>query len=49
MPAGISLASAAKCPVHHNTPLISTVVVGLVLAFVLGALVQRVRVSPLVG
>ena len=34
---------------HHNTPLISTVVVGLVLAFVLGALVQRVRVSPLVG
>jgi CPA2 family monovalent cation:H+ antiporter-2 len=34
---------------HHNTPLISTVVVGLVLAFVLGALVQRVRISPLVG
>jgi len=34
---------------HHNTPLISTVVVGLVLAFVFGALVQRVRVSPLVG
>ncbi len=34
---------------HHDTPLISTVVVGLVLAFVFGALVQRVRVSPLVG
>ncbi|HEX7881718.1 MAG TPA: YbaL family putative K(+) efflux transporter [Afipia sp.] len=34
---------------NHNTPLISTVVVGLVLAFVLGALAQRVRVSPLVG
>ncbi|MEO6947757.1 MAG: YbaL family putative K(+) efflux transporter [Nitrobacter sp.] len=34
---------------HHNTPLISTVVIGLVLAFILGALVQRVRVSPLVG
>ena len=34
---------------HHNTPLISTVVVGLVLAFVLGALAQRIRVSPLVG
>ncbi|MCO5129530.1 MAG: Kef family K(+) transporter [Xanthobacteraceae bacterium] len=34
---------------HHNTPLISTIVVGLVLAFVLGALVQRLRVSPLVG
>ena len=34
---------------HRNTPLISTIVVGLVLAFILGALVQRVRVSPLVG
>jgi len=34
---------------NHNTPLISTVVVGLVLAFVLGAVVQRFRVSPLVG
>lgn len=34
---------------HHNTPLISTVVVGLVLAFILGALAQRVRISPLVG
>jgi CPA2 family monovalent cation:H+ antiporter-2 len=33
----------------HHTPLISTVVIGLVLAFVLGALVQRVRISPLVG
>jgi CPA2 family monovalent cation:H+ antiporter-2 len=34
---------------HHNTPLISTVVVGLVLAFMLGTIMQRVRVSPLVG
>jgi len=34
---------------HHDTPLISTIVVGLVLAFVLGALAQRVRISPLVG
>jgi CPA2 family monovalent cation:H+ antiporter-2 len=34
---------------HHNTPLISTIVVGLVLAFVFGALVQRIRISPLVG
>jgi CPA2 family monovalent cation:H+ antiporter-2 len=33
----------------HNTPLISTVVVGLVLAFILGLLAQRIRVSPLVG
>jgi CPA2 family monovalent cation:H+ antiporter-2 len=34
---------------HHNTPLISTVVVGLVLAFILGLIAQRIRVSPLVG
>ena len=33
----------------HHTPLISTIVVGLVLAFILGALAQRIRVSPLVG
>ncbi|ETR75780.1 sodium:proton antiporter [Afipia sp. P52-10] len=33
----------------HNTPLISTIVVGLVLAFALGAVAQRFRVSPLVG
>jgi monovalent cation:H+ antiporter-2, CPA2 family len=34
---------------HHHTPLISTIVVGLVLAFVLGALANRFRISPLVG
>jgi CPA2 family monovalent cation:H+ antiporter-2 len=34
---------------HHHTPLISTIVVGLVLAFVLGAVANRFRVSPLVG
>lgn len=33
----------------HNTPLISTIVVGLVLAFILGLGVQRLRLSPLVG
>jgi CPA2 family monovalent cation:H+ antiporter-2 len=33
----------------HNTPLISTIVVGLVLAFIFGVLVQRIRISPLVG
>jgi len=33
----------------HNTPLISTVVVGLVLAFILGTIAHRIRVSPLVG
>src|SRR6185503_21334845 len=33
----------------HHTPLISTIVVGLVLAFVFGALANRLRISPLVG
>ena len=33
----------------HHTPLVSTIVVGLVLAFALGALAHRVRLSPLVG
>jgi monovalent cation:H+ antiporter-2, CPA2 family len=33
----------------HHTPLIATIVVGLVLAFGLGALAHRFRVSPLVG
>ena len=33
----------------HHTPLIATIVVGLVLAFVLAALAHRLRVSPLVG
>lgn len=32
-----------------HSPLISTVVVGLVLAFVLGAIANRLRISPLVG
>src|SRR3569623_2268266 len=33
----------------HNTPLISTFVVGLVQAFIFGVLGQRIRISPLVG
>ncbi|MCB8820646.1 YbaL family putative K(+) efflux transporter [Microvirga rosea] len=33
----------------HHTPLISTIVVGLVLAFILGAVAHRFRISPLVG
>ena len=33
----------------HNTPLITTLVFGLGAAFVLGALAQRIRVSPIVG
>ena len=33
----------------HHSPLIATIVVGLLLAFVLGAIAQRLRVSPLIG
>src|SRR5215510_5831937 len=34
---------------HHHTPLITTIVAGLVLAFALGAIANRFRISPLVG
>ncbi len=33
----------------HHTPLISTIVVGLVLAFAFGTLAHRFRLSPLIG
>ncbi len=33
----------------HHTPLIGTIVAGLVLAFILGSLAHRLKVSPLVG
>lgn len=33
----------------HNTPLIGTIVAGLVIAFAMGALAHRLRISPLVG
>ncbi|HZA51967.1 MAG TPA: cation:proton antiporter, partial [Myxococcaceae bacterium] len=33
----------------YETPLIATIVIGLALAFVLGAAAQKMRVSPLVG
>jgi len=33
----------------HHTPLIATIVAGIVLSFVFGALAQRLRLSPLVG
>ena len=33
----------------HQTPLIATVVVGLVLAFILGTLAHRLRMTPLIG
>src|SRR5262245_6276790 len=32
-----------------HTPLVSTIVIGLVLAFALGLLAQRLKISPLVG
>lgn len=34
---------------HHSTPLITTIVGGLVLAFVFGMIANRLRISPLVG
>lgn len=34
---------------HHATPLITTIVGGLVLAFFLGMLANKLRISPLVG
>ncbi|MEM6160634.1 YbaL family putative K(+) efflux transporter [Erwinia sp. P6884] len=34
---------------HHTTPLITTIVGGLVLAFLLGMLANRLKFSPLVG
>jgi CPA2 family monovalent cation:H+ antiporter-2 len=33
----------------HHSPLIATIVIGLVLAFVLGAIAHRLKASPLVG
>ena len=33
----------------HDTPLIAMIVVGLVAAFILGTLAQRLRLSPLIG
>lgn len=34
---------------HNSTPLITTIVGGLVLAFLFGMLANRLRISPLVG
>ena len=33
----------------HETPLISMLAVGLVLAFVLGTIARRLKLSPIVG
>jgi monovalent cation:H+ antiporter-2, CPA2 family len=35
--------------ISHHTPLISTIVIGLVLAFGFGVLAQRIKISPIVG
>jgi CPA2 family monovalent cation:H+ antiporter-2 len=35
--------------VPHHTPLIATIVAGISLAFIFGALAQRLKISPLVG
>jgi CPA2 family monovalent cation:H+ antiporter-2 len=35
--------------VPHHTPLIATIVAGITLAFIFGALANRLRISPLVG
>ena len=35
--------------VPHQTPLIATIVAGIVLAFIFGAIANRLRISPLVG
>jgi len=34
---------------HHDTPLISTIVAGLVLAYIFGMIANRVKLPPLVG
>ena len=33
----------------HDVPLITTIVAGLVLAFIFGSIASRVRMPPLVG
>ncbi len=33
----------------HHSPLVATIVIGLVLAFIFGAIANRLRISPLVG
>ncbi len=47
MRGGVQDEAAPHMP--HDTPLITTVVAGLVVAFVLGAVAHRLRLSPLVG
>src|SRR5262245_59183475 len=42
-------AGGSASRMDHSAPLIATIVIGLVLAFVLGAIADRLRISPLVG
>jgi CPA2 family monovalent cation:H+ antiporter-2 len=46
---GIVFGKERISPMPHHTPLIGTVVAGLVLAFIFGAAANRLRISPLVG
>tara|TARA_R110002124_G_scaffold144122_10_gene309027 strand:+ start:9806 stop:10003 length:198 start_codon:yes stop_codon:yes gene_type:complete len=34
---------------HHDTPLITTIVAGLVLAYIFGMIAHRLKMPPLVG
>src|SRR3546814_14458129 len=38
-----------RCPMPHDTSLIGTVVAGLGVAFLMGALAHRLRISPIAG
>src|SRR5690606_14446043 len=39
----------ARIPMPHHTPLIATIVAALVVAFAMGALAHRLRISPIAG
>jgi CPA2 family monovalent cation:H+ antiporter-2 len=43
------MANPFKSGMPHHSPLLFTIVIGLVLAFILGALAQKLRISPIVG
>ncbi len=46
---GLANPPRLKDPVPHHTPLIATIVAGIVLAFIFGALANRLKLSPIVG
>jgi CPA2 family monovalent cation:H+ antiporter-2 len=51
MAASVKIGASPKlrAPMHHDTDLINIVAVGLGLAFIFGALANKLRLSPLVG